>query len=253
LIGFSGGIDSTYLATVALKVLGKDSVLAVIASSPTYPAHEIEAAKKLAKQLGLKYQVIETNEMADPRFASNPKERCYYCKQELFGKLIQMAKGANDQKQSYAVVADGSNADDLNDFRPGSQAKTELGVRSPLQEAGFTKAEIREAAKAMELPNWDKPSLACLSSRVPYGTPITVSVVKQIGEGENYLHSLGLRQVRVRHHGIIARIEVDPEEMPLVMEEDVRNQIAAHFQNLGYTYVSLDLKGYRTGSMNEVL
>ncbi len=254
-IGFSGGVDSTYLAAKAKEVLGAEKVLAVIASSATYPEEEREAAAKLAEQLGLEYVVITTNEMDDPRFTANPKERCYYCKQELFGRLKEIAEGHMGEVSSgrgYRTVADGSNTDDIQDFRPGTKAKNELGVRSPLQEAGFTKAEIREAAKVMGLPNWDKPSLACLSSRVPYGTPITVKLVQQIGESEKYLHSLGFKQVRVRHHGSVARIEVGPDEIPLAMDEEVRAQITSHLQSLGFHFIALDLKGFRTGSMNEV-
>lgn len=267
LVAYSGGVDSTLLLKVAQDVLSDEGgnalrlgsgqahsrlhqnrLLAVIASSPTYPDHEIEAATKMCEALKVNFLKIETNEFEDENFIKNPKERCYFCKQELFSTLLKIAKQHN-----LDYVIDGSNADDLHDFRPGALAKQELGVRSPLQEAGYTKEEIRKVSKELGLPTWDKPSYACLSSRIPYGTRITVELLKRIGEGEDYLMELGFKQVRVRDHGAIARIEVDPASIEKLLDEDLRNEIAKKFQALGYTYITLDLRGYRTGSMNDII
>ncbi len=245
-VAYSGGVDSTLLAFMAHKTLG-DKALAVTAVSPTYPIREVEEAKALAGQLGLRHLVIETRELEDKSFVANDPNRCYYCKTELFSDLqgVALQKGLN-------WVADGSNADDLKDYRPGRKAALENQVRSPLFEAGFTKEDIRRAAKELGLPNWNKPSMACLASRFPYGTPVTEPLLKVLEEAEEYLHSLGAKQVRVRHHGPIARIEVDPESMALLMNGK-REQVVDKFKSLGYTYVTLDLEGYRTGSMNEIL
>lgn len=248
LIAFSGGVDSTFLLKVALDVLGKDNVLAVIAESPTYPGDEVEWALKLANKLKANYQLIQTDEFADRNFIKNPKERCYYCKGELFSKLNQIAKENN-----IPHVLDGSNYDDKSDYRPGTQAKCELGVKSPLLDLGFTKDDIRKYSKELDLPTWDKPSYACLASRIPYGTEITPEILKKVGEGEKFLRSLGFKQLRVRHHGNIVRIEVDQESLADVIQDEVRDKIAKKFEELGYTYVTFDIKGYRTGSMNEVL
>ncbi|MFA6169299.1 MAG: ATP-dependent sacrificial sulfur transferase LarE [Candidatus Margulisiibacteriota bacterium] len=246
-VAYSGGIDSSLLLKEALQ-LGPENVLAVIAESPTYPLEELTAAIVLADQIGAECRQIKTEEFSDENFLCNSKERCYFCKKELFSKLRQLA-----MEKGYEHVVDGSNFDDLGDFRPGSRAKGEFGVRSPLQEVGLTKAEIRQRAKQLDLPNWDKPSLACLSSRIPYGTRITPEIIAQIGRGEQYLKEKGFGQVRVRHHGSIARIELEQEEIPKVMEEGVMPEITKYFEQLGYFYVTLDLKGYRTGSLNENL
>jgi len=245
LIAFSGGVDSTFLLKVARDTLG-ENVLAVIAESPTYPSAEVAWAKKISLELGVRSLVIQTDEFSDANFVNNPKERCYYCKEELFSKLLEIAKANN-----LNYVLDGSNADDKSDYRPGTQAKNELGIKSPLQEIGFTKDEIRACSKDLGLPTWDKPSYACLASRIPYGTKITEAILKQVGEGEKFLRALGFSQLRVRHHGPVARIEVEPEAIADVLAGDTRDKITRKFESLGYTYVSLDLKGYRTGSMNE--
>lgn len=246
-VAYSGGVDSTLLAFVAHDVLGNRS-LAVTATSPTYPSREVEEAQNLAKQLGIRHILVRTEELHDPSFVANDGNRCYYCKTELFAELRQIA-----DKQGLAWVADGSNCDDLKDYRPGRKAAEEQRVRSPLSEVGFTKEEIRLAAKELGLPNWDKPPMACLASRFPYGTPITEDVLHILEKAEDYLHQLGARQVRVRHHGHIARIEIDPESISLLLANGNREKVVEKLKALGYTYVALDLGGYRTGSMNETL
>lgn len=246
-IAFSGGVDSTFLSKIAFDVL-KDKTLAITATSATYPQAEFEEAKKLAKEIGIKHEIIVSEELDIPEFASNTTNRCYYCKSELFSKLKELA-----EQYGFKHVADGSNFDDLNDYRPGMQAAKELGVRSPLKEAQLTKADIRELSKKMNLPTWDKPSFACLASRFPYGSNITREELTTIDKAEQFLRELGVRQLRVRHHDQIARIEVSKEDMAKFVEGGVRERIVKKFKELGYTYVTLDLGGYRMGSMNEPL
>jgi len=246
LVAFSGGVDSTFLLKVALETLGKNNVFAVIAVSATYPEKEISSAKKLAMKMGVSCKVIRTDELKNEKFVKNPFNRCYYCKKELFSKLKKIAK-----QKGIKQVVDGSNFDDLKDFRPGSLAGKELNIRSPLKEAGITKQEIRQMSKKMKLPTWNKPSLACLSSRIPYGTRIETNALKMIGPAEDLLRNLGVKQVRVRHHGNIARIEADEKGLGIIMKN--RSKIAEKLKKLGYLYVTLDLEGYRTGSMNKVL
>jgi len=248
LIAFSGGVDSTFLLKVCLDVLGKDKVLAVTARSSTYPARELEEAKALALKLGARHEIIESEELAVPGFSENPPERCYYCKKELFGKLVRMAR-----ERGFNFVVDGSNADDTGDFRPGMKAKDELGVVSPLKEAGLTKAEIRNFSREMGLPTWDKPSFACLASRFPYGEKITAEKLDRVGKAEELLDALGFTQYRVRSHGDLARIEVLPDEIDRFFDSSLREKVTKEFKKLGFVYVSLDLTGYRTGSMNESL
>ena len=247
LIAYSGGVDSSFLAVTAHEVLGQHS-LAVFASSPVAPPMEKEAAGSLAHQFGLRFRIIESNEMDNPDFVANPPERCYYCKRELFSELkpIALAEGLK-------WVADGTNADDLSDYRPGRKASAEAGIRSPLLEVGLTKAEIRQLSRAQGLPTWDRPASPCLASRIPYGIPVTAETLNKIAQGEKYLHNLGLRQVRLRHHGDIARIELDQPDMAKIIKTDIRQGVIGHFKALGYKYVTLDLTGYRTGSLNEVL
>jgi len=247
LVAYSGGVDSTLLLKVSKDVL-KDKVIAVIAMSDTYPQEEFESAQKLAQAFGVATLVIETNELKDERFLSNSKERCYYCKLELFSKLKEIA-----HKKGLKHVIDGSNYDDRSDFRPGNKAKKELGIRSPLEEASLRKQEIRELSKEVGLPTWDKPSLACLASRIPYGTRITKNNLRMIGEAEKYIRNLGFKQVRVRHHGHIARIEVSKDSIARIMNDGLMDNISKALEKIGYMYVTLDLKGYRTGSLNEVL
>ncbi|MBI2917195.1 MAG: ATP-dependent sacrificial sulfur transferase LarE [Chloroflexi bacterium] len=246
-IAFSGGVDSTLLVSVAHEVLG-EKALAVTGVSPTYTREEVEAARSLAEHIGIRHRFIETKELDDPCFARNDSRRCYYCKSELFRELRHIADA-----EGLAWVADGTNRDDTSDYRPGRQAAAELGVRSPLLEAGLTKADIRRLSRERGLPTWDQPAQACLASRFPTGTAITSELLEQVGQAESYLHSLGLRQVRVRHHGSIARIEVEPEDIPRLAADGIRQDIVARLREIGYTYVALDLSGYRTGSLNEVL
>jgi len=247
LIAYSGGVDSTLLLKVSKDTLG-DKVLAVTANSLTYPSWEIEAAREMAQRLGARHMVIETQELANPEFVNNLPDRCYYCKRELFSKLALIAK-----EFDLNYVLDGSNYDDLNDFRPGMQAAREFKVRSPLKEAAFTKEDIRQLSKELGLPTWDKPSFACLASRFPYGTAITKENLIRIGEAERFLRSSGMRQVRVRHYNHIARIEATQEQISKLLSKELRGKIVNKFKDLGYTYVTVDLEGYRTGSMNEVL
>lgn len=244
-VAFSGGVDSALLSRLSFDILG-DKALAVTASSETYPAHELESAKKLAKEIGITHLIIETKELEIEGFSDNPPDRCYFCKSELFGKLRDIADG-----EGYANVADGTNLDDTQDYRPGSKAAQELGVRSPLKEAGLTKEDIRRLSEELELSTWDKPSYACMSSRFPYGEEITLEDLAKVSAAEDFLRGMGLGQFRVRHHGTIARLELTPEDFPLVIER--RDQITEKFREIGYTYITLDLQGYRTGSMNEVL
>ncbi len=247
LIAFSGGVDSTFLLKVAKDVLN-DNVLAVIAQSPTYPESEVRDAEAMCVSLGVKRKVIQTDEFSDENFVTNPKERCYFCKKELFSKLLQIAKDNN-----IPYVLDGSNFDDKSDFRPGTQAKNELGIRSPLMELGFTKEDIRNYSKDLNLPTWDKPSYACLASRIPYGTRITQEILRKVEQGEKYLRSLGFKQLRVRHHDSIVRIELDKEAIVNLLQDDLMDKISKKFEELGYLYVTIDLKGFRSGSMNEGL
>ena len=247
LIAFSGGVDSTFLLKVAHDVLGEKTV-AVTASSETYPASELEAARRIARELGATHLIIQTEELSKQEFVKNSPQRCYFCKKELFSRLNKIAK-----EQGLNYVADASNYDDLADFRPGMQAGQELGIRSPLKEAGLTKAEIRSLSHKMNLSTWNKPSLACLASRIPYGTRITREKLQRVNEGEKFLRGLGIRQLRIRDHDGIARIEVAQEEMGLFWQENLVRLIIDKLKKLGYTYVTLDLEGYRPGSMNEVL
>jgi len=246
-IAYSGGVDSTLLAKAAKDVLG-DRAVCVIASSETYPASEIEEGVKLARDLDLNLVQIETEELSNEAFAQNTPDRCYFCKSELFGKLAEIA-----EDRGIPWIADGANVDDEGDWRPGLRAGAELGVRSPLREAGLTKAEIRELSRELGLPTWDKPAFACLSSRIPYGTRIRRDVLVRLEAAETFLKSLGFRQVRVRHHDTVARIELEPNEIERAVAPEVREKIVAKFDELGYLYVTLDLAGYRTGSMNLAL
>lgn len=248
LVAYSGGADSTFLLKAAIDTLGSGGVMAVTASSETYTASELKLARETAKKLGVKHIVVNTEEFNDENFASNPPNRCYFCKKELFTKLTEIAR-----KNEIKYIIDGSNFDDIKDFRPGSAAASELGVRKPLKDVKFTKSEIRALSKDMGLPTWDRPALACLSTRFPYGTRITRENLKKVGRAEEFLSSLGIRQLRVRVHGNIARIEVPEEEMHVLFDEAVRKKIVAEFTAIGYTYVTMDLRGYRMGSMNEPL
>jgi len=243
---YSGGVDSTLLLKTAADALGKENVLALIARSETYPEREIEEAVAFARASGIGWEIIETDEMGDDCFLSNTSERCYYCKLHLFGRAWEIAR-----KRGFDQVLEGSNVDDRTDYRPGRRAGKELLVASPLLDAGLTKSEIREVSAALGLSTHDKPSLACLASRIPYGTRIEANVLKKIERAEEFLRSLGIGQVRVRYHGQVARIEVLEEDFEKVMAS--RDEIADALTEAGFLYVTLDLKGYRTGSMNEGL
>lgn len=245
LVAYSGGVDSTLLAFGAHAVLG-DRCKAVLATSDTYPAREIAAARELSGELGFTLIEVETFELADPSFAENTPERCYHCKTELFGLLKRVA-----EVQGLEYVADGSNLDDLSDHRPGSRAAAEFGVVSPLREIGMTKADIRAVARDLGLPNWNKPSMACLASRFPYGQAITDASLTRVSDAENLLADMGLSQFRVRAHGDVARIEFAPHEMARAWE--LRGDIAAAVRASGFAWVAADMDGYRTGSLNETL
>ncbi len=247
LVAFSGGVDSTFLVKVAQDVLG-DQIIAVIATSESYPKKETQEAIELAKKLNIRHTVIRTRELDNPDFSKNPPDRCYHCKTELFSRLKEIAA-----KEGLSFVLDGSNFDDMSDYRPGLQACEELGIRSPLKEVGLGKEEIRVLSKQMDLPTWNKPSLACLASRFPYNSEINKDSLEQVDKAEEYLWSLGFSQVRVRHHDQIARVEVDAEGIQKLLEPSLRAKIVEFLKRLGYAYVTLDLAGYRTGSMNEPL
>lgn len=244
-VAFSGGTDSTLLLKLARDRLGADHVLALTAVSPSQPAAERAEAEALARQIGVRHLLIATPELDDAAYVANPPERCYVCKRIILEHLTGRAR-----QEGFVAVVDGSNADDLSDHRPGARAAREWGVRSPLQEAGLTKAAIRALARSLGLPNWDKPSAACLASRVPYGTPITAELLARIEQAEAGLRQLGIRQLRVRHHGSLARIEVEPGDFALLMEH--RDAVVQHLRALGYTYITLDLAGFRSGSLNQV-
>jgi pyridinium-3,5-biscarboxylic acid mononucleotide sulfurtransferase len=245
LVAYSGGVDSTLLAFATHAVLG-DHCKAVLATSDTYPERETVLARQLAGTLGFTLLEVETSELADPRFSANAPDRCYHCKTELFGLLQQVAN-----VHGLTHVADGSNADDLSDHRPGRRAASEYRVVSPLADVGLTKAEIRSLASELGLPNWDKPSMACLASRFPYGEAITDSGLARVAAAEDALVALGIGQFRVRAHGDTARVEVAPAELDAAWAQ--RELIAEAIRAAGFTYATLDLTGYRTGSMNEVL
>jgi uncharacterized protein len=247
LIAYSGGTDSTFLLKIAATVLG-DKAIAVTASSETYTPQELRDAKKNAEAIGAQHIIVYTDELNDPNFSSNPPDRCYYCKKELFTKLTGLLA-----RHGSKSIVDGSTCDDERDFRPGMRAVTEFGVRSPLKEAGFTKDDIRKLSKEMNLPTWDKPPLPCLSTRFPYGTQITIEKVLRVGRAEEFLAGFGIRQLRIRDHGSIARIEVLRADMPIFIDEEISNLIVEKFKTLGYAYVALDIQGYRMGSMNEPL
>ena len=249
LVAFSGGVDSTLLLKVCKEVLGDDDVLAVTALSETTARHEREDAERLAHMIGATYLQIDSNEMELSDFVANPPDKCYVCKKHRFGTLVTEAR----EKGFYQVV-DGENTEDQLDFRPGIRATRELGVRSPLMEAGLTKAEIRRLSKQLGLPTWDKPSAACLASRIPYGSPITAAKLRQVDDGERFLRGLGLSgQIRVRHHGDLARLEVDVRDTVTLAGHDLRSRIVQFFKSLGFKHTTLDMEGYAMGSLNRAL
>ena len=247
LVAFSGGVDSTFLATVARDLLG-DRAVAVTALSPSVPQSEAADAAALAGLIGIRHITIETRELDSADYVNNTPARCYYCKDELFGRLRSLAEG-----MGLACVLDGSNCDDEGDYRPGRRAAARHGVRSPLLEAGLSKDDIRALSRERGLPTWDKPAMACLASRLPYGTPITEDALKQVEAAEAFLRSLGIRLLRVRHHGDVARIEVDRAGRDALLREENRQAVVERLRSLGYLYVTVDLAGFRSGSLNEGL
>jgi uncharacterized protein len=249
IVAFSGGVDSTFLLKVAHDVLG-DQVLAVTAVSEITSQEEQGDAVRMAKTIGARHLQVKSEDLSDPAFTANPPDKCYLCKKSRFGKLKALADA-----EGYAAVVDGSNTDDLNDYRPGHKAIHELGIKSPLSEAGLDKNEIRLLSERVGLSTWDKPSAACLASRIPYHEPITAAKLKQVDEGEMFLRQLDLssRQVRVRHHGALARIEVTAQDIHRLADPDIRRRVVEFFRGIGFKYVTLDLEGYAMGSLNRDL
>lgn len=247
LIAFSGGVDSTFLLKIAAEVL-EDKLTAVTSHSEVTPPGDFENACAFAESLGVKYIVIKTDELSDIEFTSNPIDRCYHCKSKLFKHLSEIA-----HEHNIKWLLDGANFDDISDYRPGAKAAGEFGVISPLKEAGLTKGEIRILSKELNLPTWDKPASPCLASRVPYGQVITPEKLTRIGQSESYLRTFGIKELRVRDHDDMARIEVPPENMNLFLDEAIREKIIDKLKSFGYKYVALDLQGFRSGSLNEVL
>ena len=245
LVAYSGGTDSTLVLKVAYDLLGPKAA-ALTAVSPSMPASEQAQAVEIARSIGALHFIVQSDEFSDPEYIANTPNRCFFCKKETFGLMAAYAR-----EHGFHYIADGTNVDDTGDFRPGRQAAKEYAIRSPLLEAGFTKAEIRQLSKDLGLPNWDKPAMACLSSRIPYGMPITMQALSQVERAEEMLHQLGLRQLRVRHHGNLARIEADPKDHQLILENCHR--IVDSFKAIGYLYITLDLAGFRSGSMNEAI
>ena len=250
LVAYSGGVDSVFLARVAREVLG-DRALAAIADSPSLPRRELEEALEVARRFGIPVRVVRTAEFANADYLANPANRCYFCKHELFTELVPLAKA-----EGLAVIVYGENASDVGDFRPGAQAAGEFQVRAPLKDAGLTKAEIRQISAQLGLPTADKPQMACLSSRIPYGEMVTPEKLRMIEQAENVLRDLGFYDVRVRHHelkqGCLARIEVGSGEMAQILSNEGPAQLAAALREIGYAHVTLDLQGYRRGSLNEI-
>lgn len=247
LVAYSGGIDSTLLLKVAHDTLGERAV-GVLSASESIASDEVEGALAVARDLNIPVITTYTTELADPNYAANPSNRCYFCKTALFDELEEIAA-----REGIPHIVYGANMDDTGDHRPGAVAARERNVRAPLQEAGMYKDDIRAVALALGVPNWDKPAMACLSSRVAYGTPIDAGVLTQVWQGERFLRDLGLRQLRVRHHGDTARIEVPLDSLPRLVEPETRAALVAHFKAIGYTYIALDLEGFRSGSMNAAL
>ena len=247
IVAFSGGVDSTFLAEAAKRALG-DNALAVTAVSDSYPEREMKAAQDIAKQIHIRYETINTDELETEGYASNPTNRCFFCKTELFEQIRPIA-----EQYKIGTTVYGAIPDDVGDHRPGMDAAKQMGIQAPLIDVNLTKAEIREVSKRWDLPTWDKPAFACLSSRFPYGTRITRENLRLVDRAEQFLFDLGIRQFRVRHHDTLARIEVDPQEIEFVAAKSIRTQINERFKSLGYEHVALDLQGYRSGSLNEGL
>lgn len=244
-VAFSGGVDSTLVTKVAHDIIG-NRVMAVTATSPTYPSFELKEANQRASEIGVRHMVIDSDELKIPGFSKNDANRCYFCKKELFTKLKDLA-----MEMGFRDILDGTNKDDLSDIRPGREAAREIGVRSPLLEAGLTKEDIRSISRAIGLKNWDKPAYACLSSRFPYGMEINATGLEQVSRAEEFIRSLGFKLFRVRHHGEIARIEIGENEFSLISDRHTSGLISQRLRKLGYRFVVLDLDGYRRGSLND--
>jgi uncharacterized protein len=246
IVAYSGGVDSAYLACIANDTLGARA-LAVTADSPSYPEHHRQMAVQIAARFGLQHEIIQTRELERPEYRANPANRCYFCKHELYTHLSRIAA------DRHAIVVDGNNADDRGDYRPGRQAAREFGVRSPLDEASLEKAEIRELSRRLGLPSWDEPASACLSSRIPYHSEVTDEKLRMIERAEQALHAIGFRICRVRHHDDLARIELGPDEVARSLDPETARTIVRELKAVGYRYVTIDLQGYRLGSLNEGL
>lgn len=244
LVAFSGGVDSTFLLTLAHRTLG-EKVVAATADSVTFPSRERLEAEQFTRERGIPHVVFKCEEYRVPEFIANPPDRCYYCKRSLCGDLIKIA-----EEREIKIISHAANVDDLGDYRPGLKAADEMGIVSPLVEVGLTKKEIRFLSKEMGLPTWDKPAMACLASRIPYGSPITIEKLKMVGEAEEFLFGIGFRQLRVRHHGHTARIELESRDITKLMEKDMREKVIGRLKKLGFTHISVDLEGYVSGSMN---
>ncbi|MGB9745962.1 MAG: ATP-dependent sacrificial sulfur transferase LarE [Bacteroidales bacterium] len=244
-VAYSGGVDSTFLLKVAYDVL-KDNAVGILAVSPSFPSREYQRAVETAGLIGARLEIIHTNEMDNPDYTSNPVNRCYFCKSELFERIAEIAASGR-----YSNMVDGSNVDDLSDYRPGLKAVREKGVRSPLQEAGLTKSEIRELSRSLGLPTWDKDALACLSSRFPFGEKIELWKLKMVDQAETYLSSLGFHNIRARHTGKSVKIEVDPSEVDRLLSPEIRIPLVQYFREIGYTNISVDLEGYRSGKLSK--
>ena len=247
IVAYSGGVDSAFLAAVANEALGRKA-LSVTAVSPSLAPSELDEATDLANRIGLNFMTIETNEIDRPDYQANNPDRCFFCKDELYTHLVRFA-----EEESFDSIVNGTNVDDLGDYRPGIEAAKQYGVRSPLVEAELTKDDIRTLSRDMDLPTWDKPAQACLSSRIPYGTTVTVEALTKIAKAEQFLRSKGFKQLRVRHHDTIARIEIEPSDFSAITSEPLRSEINQEFKNIGYSYITLDLDGFRSGSLNEIL
>ena len=247
LVAYSGGVDSTYVALIATQELGEKAVCAM-GISPSVSQSQREEAEKIAADFKFNYISLTTEELDNPNYQANPTNRCYFCKTELYGKLAPLARN-----RDIGFVLDGSNTDDTSDFRPGRQAASENGVRSLLIEVGLSKKEIRELSKKLGLPTWDKPASPCLSSRIAYGIPVSIERLSKVERGEKILQDIGFREFRVRYHGELVRLEIAPEEMERILHKKMLDQVAEKFRTLGFRYVTLDLHGYRTGAMNEIL
>jgi uncharacterized protein len=247
IVAFSGGVDSSYVAYVATEVL-KDRALCLTGESASLASHQRVETEQLVKRFGFQHEIIQTDELNDSRYQANAPNRCYFCKTELYGKLAPLARA-----RRYAFVVDGSTTDDLGDYRPGRAAAEEQGVRSPLIEVGMSKREVRELSRRAGLPTWDKPASPCLSSRIAYGTPVTIERLSVVDRGEDIMRALGFREFRVRHHDELVRLEIAPAELSSALRREVVDELAQRFRALGFRYVTLDLHGYRTGAMNEAL